>query len=63
MDRILLQLQRQRSVRRTYEVLVFEGAQHGFLRAQTAASGANMKASQQAWPMTVAWIRRYASSM
>lgn len=46
---------------KAYEVHIFEGAQHGFLRAQTAAEGANMKASQQAWPLTVGWIRKYAS--
>jgi carboxymethylenebutenolidase len=46
---------------KTYEPHIFEGAQHGFLRAQTAANGANMKASQQAWPLTVAWIKKYAS--
>ena len=46
---------------KTYEVHIFEGAQHGFLRAQAAADGANMKATQQAWPLTVAWIRNYAS--
>jgi carboxymethylenebutenolidase len=46
---------------KTYELYIFEGAQHGFLRAQTAADGANMKAAQQAWPLTVAWIKKYAS--
>jgi carboxymethylenebutenolidase len=44
-----------------YEVRVFEGAAHGFLRAQTGNNGANMKASQEAWPLTVAWIKKYAS--
>jgi carboxymethylenebutenolidase len=52
---------RMKELGKTYEVHIFEGAQHGFLRAQTAANGANMKASQQAWPLTVAWIRKYAS--
>ena len=46
---------------KTYEVHIFDGAQHGFLRAQMAADGANMKAAQQAWPLTVAWIKKYAS--
>ena len=46
---------------KTYEPHIFEGAQHGFLRAQSAANGANMKATQQAWPLTVAWIKKYAS--
>jgi carboxymethylenebutenolidase len=46
---------------KAYEPHIFEGAAHGFLRAQTGANGANMKASQQAWPLTVAWIKKYAS--
>ena len=45
---------------KAYEPRIFEGAAHGFLRAQTGANGANMKASQQAWPLTVAWIKKYA---
>jgi len=46
---------------KTYEVRIFEGAAHGFLRAQTGNNGANMKASQEAWPLTVNWIKKYAS--
>ena len=36
-------------------------AAHGFLRAQGGNEGANLKASQQAWPLTVGWIKKYAS--
>jgi carboxymethylenebutenolidase len=36
-----------------------ENAGHGFLRAQTGQNGANMKATEQAWPMTIAFIRKY----
>jgi carboxymethylenebutenolidase len=46
---------------KTYEPHVFEGAAHGFLRAQTGNDGANMKATQEAWPLTVNWIKKYAS--
>lgn len=46
---------------KTYDPHIFEGAAHGFLRAQTGNNGANMKATQQAWPLTVAWIKKYAS--
>jgi len=46
---------------KVYEPHIFDGAAHGFLRAQTANNGANMRASQQAWPLTVAWIKKYAS--
>ena len=45
--------------RATYEYKVFEGAGHGFLRQQDGADGANLKAATEAWPMTVAWFRRY----
>ena len=39
-----------------YEYRKFTGAGHGFLRAQ---DGANLTATQEAWPMTVAWFRKY----
>lgn len=42
---------------KTYEPHVFEGAGHGFLRAQDDRNGANLKATQQAWPRTVAFLR------
>lgn len=45
---------------RTFEPRVFDGAGHGFLRQQEGENGvANTAASQQAWPLTVAWFRRY----
>jgi carboxymethylenebutenolidase len=44
-----------------YEPHVFDGAAHGFLRAQTGNDGANMKATEQAWPLTVAWLKKYTS--
>lgn len=46
---------------KSYEPHVFEGAAHGFLRAQTGNNGANMKATQQAWPMTVAFLKKHLS--
>ena len=42
---------------KTYEPHVYEGAGHGFLRAQTGREGANLKATQQAWPRTIAFLR------
>ncbi len=38
---------------------VYEGAGHGFLRQQTGRDGANMKATEQAWPATVAFFRQH----
>jgi carboxymethylenebutenolidase len=44
---------------RTYEHFVFDGAGHGFLRAQDGQNGANKAAAEQAWPKTIAWFRKY----
>ena len=42
---------------KSLETHVYEGAGHGFLRDQSGRDGANLKASQQAWPRTVAFLR------
>src|SRR2546428_45698 len=42
-----------------YEPHVFEGAGHGFLRAQDAQSGANLRATEGAWPVTIAFLRQH----
>jgi carboxymethylenebutenolidase len=44
---------------KTFEAHFFDGAGHGFLRAQDGREGANLRASQQAWPLTVAWFRQH----
>ena len=44
---------------KTYEPHVFEGAGHGFLRAQEDRNGANLKATKQAWPRTLAFFRQH----
>lgn len=43
---------------KTYEVEIYPGAGHGFLRQQSGRDGANMRASQQAWPRAVAFLRQ-----
>ena len=45
----------------TYDPHIFEGAGHGFLRAQNGNQNAtgNMKATEQAWPLTVDWLKKY----
>jgi carboxymethylenebutenolidase len=40
-----------------YTPHIYDGAGHGFLRQQDGQEGANMKATQQAWPETVKFIR------
>jgi carboxymethylenebutenolidase len=42
---------------KSYEAVMYEGAGHGFLRQQEGREGANLKASQQAWPRTLAFFR------
>jgi carboxymethylenebutenolidase len=42
---------------RTFEVEIYEGAGHGFLRQQDGREGANRRASEAAWPRTIDWLR------
>jgi dienelactone hydrolase len=46
-----------RSLGKRYEPHTFAGAGHGFLRQQDGKDGANLAASRQAWPLTVAFFR------
>jgi carboxymethylenebutenolidase len=41
-----------------YDSHVFDGAGHGFLRAQSAQDGANLRAAEKAWPLTIAFLER-----
>jgi carboxymethylenebutenolidase len=47
---------------KTYEVHTFDGAGHGFLRAQDGRDGANLNASRRAWPLTVAFFKKHLDS-
>ena len=42
-----------------YEFEIFGGAGHGFLRAQDGQNGANLKATEKAWPRTVAFLKEH----
>ncbi|MEP6995508.1 MAG: dienelactone hydrolase family protein [Acidobacteriota bacterium] len=42
---------------KTYEPHVYDGAGHGFLRDQTGRDGANQKATKEAWPRTLAFLK------
>jgi len=44
---------------RTYEVEIYPGAGHGFLRAQADREGANMTATELAWDRTIAFFREH----
>jgi carboxymethylenebutenolidase len=48
-----------RAAGKTYQHVKYEGAGHGFLRQQRDSTGANMKASKEAWPATLAWFGKY----
>jgi carboxymethylenebutenolidase len=48
-----------RTLGRVYEPHIFPSAGHGFLRAQDGKEGANLRASEQAWPLTVGFFRKY----
>lgn len=44
---------------KVYEYEIYDGAGHGFLRQQTGREGANMKATEKAWPNTLAFLKKY----
>ena len=48
-----------KALKKTYEHKTFAGAGHGFLRQQDGQNGANLAATKEAWPATVAWFKRY----
>jgi carboxymethylenebutenolidase len=44
---------------KVYEYEIYEGAGHGFLRAQSGREGANMRATEKAWPRMLEFLRKY----
>jgi carboxymethylenebutenolidase len=42
-----------------YEPHIFEGAGHGFMGNQAGNGGANLKAAEQAWPLTIAFFQKH----
>ena len=44
-----------------YEVEIYEGAGHAFLRQQDGRDGANLRASEKAWPRTVQFFKEALS--
>jgi len=47
---------------KSYTPVIFDGAGHGFLRAQDGQEGANMRATEQAWPRTIEFFREHLES-
>ena len=52
---------KMKELNKTYEYSVYDGAGHGFLRQQDGQDGANLKASQQAWPKTIAFLKAHTA--
>ncbi|HEX2077733.1 MAG TPA: dienelactone hydrolase family protein [Longimicrobium sp.] len=48
-----------RALGKVYEHETYPGAGHGFLRQQDGQDGANLAATQAAWPRTIAFFRRH----
>jgi len=48
-----------RALGKPFEIHTFEGAGHGFLRAQGGANPANDAAARGAWPLTIGFFRRH----
>ena len=42
-----------------YTPHIYDGAGHGFLRAQSQREGANLKAAQTSWPRTIAFLKKH----
>lgn len=47
-----------KKLNKSYEKNIFEGAGHGFMGNQAGAGGANLKAAEQAWPLTIAFLQK-----
>jgi carboxymethylenebutenolidase len=47
-----------KKLNKSYEKHIFEGAGHGFMGNQAGAGGANLKAAEQAWPLTIAFLQK-----
>ena len=44
---------------KTFDVHTYEGAGHGFLRQQDGRDGANLRATEQAWPTMLKFLREH----
>ncbi|HEY4328816.1 MAG TPA: dienelactone hydrolase family protein [Phycisphaerae bacterium] len=49
-----------KKLEKTYEPHVYDGAGHGFMRAQTA--GANEKAAKEAWPLVIKFLKEHTEA-
>jgi len=49
--------EKMKELGKVYITYTYEGAGHGFLRAQEERNGANLEAAKQAWPATIDFLR------
>lgn len=47
-----------KQVGRSFEPHIFDGAGHGFVFSQAGAGGANLKATQESWPLVLQFLRK-----
>lgn len=47
-----------KKLNKSYDKHIFEGAGHGFMGNQAGSGGANLKAAEQAWPLTIAFLQK-----
>jgi carboxymethylenebutenolidase len=47
-----------KKLNKSYDKNIFEGAGHGFMGNQAGSGGANLKAAEQAWPLTIAFLQK-----
>lgn len=52
---------KMKALGKIYETHIFEGAGHGFLGQQGGQNGANLKASEQAWPLAISFLKKHTA--
>jgi carboxymethylenebutenolidase len=50
--------EKMKDLKKVYVTHIYKGAGHGFLRAQSERSGANLEAARQAWRTTIDFLRK-----
>lgn len=50
---------KMKELNKPFDPNIYDGAGHGFLRQQDGREWANLKASQQAWPKTIAFLKQH----
>jgi len=51
--------EKMKELGKAYVTHIYNGAGHGFLRAQEDRGGANLEASRQAWPAAIEFLKKY----